>query len=594
MNLNAGPVQVFYENGFLRYLTIGGKEILRMIYFAVRDCDWNTSPINTANEQIEYSDNHFKISYKVFTDFNGIKIDWLVSISGERNGTITFSIDGTAQIDFLKNRTGLCILHPIENVSGSRCIIRHTDDSERIGRFPVMVSPHQPFKNIRSMQWHSADQAWFQLDFTGDIFETEDQRNWTDASFKTYCTPLDLPFPALVKKSDKISQTVIFRPLKAVVNTKSLIDQPPILIAKPMVRRFPIIGFGMNPSNQTLQTAEVSFLKSIGLNYLRADVYFTENNFAETFKNDIEQANLLGLPLELALFFGDNPPDEAYQLIHLLGTDVGIIRSISLYESSSRQTTNELLNQLVPVLRANFPGVNIGGGADANFAEFNRSRLSPELMDYVTFAMNPQVHASDDLTLLENMEGQGFAVKTALKIPGNKEVRVSPVTLKQRFNAVASKEPEERGRIPASDVRQTSFFTAAWALGSVKYLAEAGAAAITFFETTGERGVCWGNSIFPVGYFFRMLMDFKPDIVIPVSCGLPLKVSALLLQKNDKKRLIVANHTSHEQSIYVPEEIQFSVLSTLDAGGGTNTYNIAPTLKKLNVPVEKFLILDEG
>ena len=31
---------------------------------------------------------------------------------------------------------------------------------------------------------------------TGDVFEMEDQRNWTDASFKTYCTPLRQPFPA--------------------------------------------------------------------------------------------------------------------------------------------------------------------------------------------------------------------------------------------------------------------------------------------------------------------------------------------------------------------------------------------------------------
>ena len=34
-----------------------------------------------------------------------------------------------------------------------------------------------------------------ELLFEGDLFETEDQRNWTDASFKTYCTPQELGFP---------------------------------------------------------------------------------------------------------------------------------------------------------------------------------------------------------------------------------------------------------------------------------------------------------------------------------------------------------------------------------------------------------------
>lgn len=30
-------------------------------------------------------------------------------------------------------------------------------------------------------------------EFEGDVFEMEDQRNWTDASYKTYCTPWGCP-----------------------------------------------------------------------------------------------------------------------------------------------------------------------------------------------------------------------------------------------------------------------------------------------------------------------------------------------------------------------------------------------------------------
>ena len=36
---------------------------------------------------------------------------------------------------------------------------------------------------------------WANVAFDGDIFEMEDQRNWTDASYKIYSTPLRLPFP---------------------------------------------------------------------------------------------------------------------------------------------------------------------------------------------------------------------------------------------------------------------------------------------------------------------------------------------------------------------------------------------------------------
>ena len=48
------------------------------------------------------------------------------------------------------------------------------------------------------------------LYFEGDVFETEDQRNWTDASYKTYSTPLDQPYPAKVTKGTALFQRIEF------------------------------------------------------------------------------------------------------------------------------------------------------------------------------------------------------------------------------------------------------------------------------------------------------------------------------------------------------------------------------------------------
>src|SRR5699024_4989680 len=44
--------------------------------------------------------------------------------------------------------------------------------------------------------------------FDGDTFEMEDQRNWTDASFKTYSRPLSLPFPYTVEAGAAVRQAV--------------------------------------------------------------------------------------------------------------------------------------------------------------------------------------------------------------------------------------------------------------------------------------------------------------------------------------------------------------------------------------------------
>ena len=46
------------------------------------------------------------------------------------------------------------------------------------------------------------------VNLDGDMFEMEDQRNWADASYKTYCRPLSQPFPYTLKKGQKVRQAV--------------------------------------------------------------------------------------------------------------------------------------------------------------------------------------------------------------------------------------------------------------------------------------------------------------------------------------------------------------------------------------------------
>ena len=42
----------------------------------------------------------------------------------------------------------------------------------------------------------------------GDAFEMEDQRNWSDASYKTYVRPLRRPWPYSLPKGQKFTQAV--------------------------------------------------------------------------------------------------------------------------------------------------------------------------------------------------------------------------------------------------------------------------------------------------------------------------------------------------------------------------------------------------
>ena len=110
--------------------------------------------------------------------------------------------------DIASNRLGLVVLHP-PAVAGADLVIGGANGGERRTAFPESVSPHQPAMDIRSLAW-THDGVATTATFDGDVFEMEDQRNWTDASYKTYSTPLERPFPVVIADGAVIEQAVVF------------------------------------------------------------------------------------------------------------------------------------------------------------------------------------------------------------------------------------------------------------------------------------------------------------------------------------------------------------------------------------------------
>ena len=99
----------------------------------------------------------------------------------------------------------------------------------------------------------------------------------------------------------------------------------------------------------------------------------------------------------------------------------------------------------------------IGGGTNLYFADLNRSRPNTAGLDAVAYSINPQVHASDERSLMENLEAQRDTVTTARTFCGELPLVVSPVTLKPRFN------PDAVG--PEPDPREPESFRVRWILG---------------------------------------------------------------------------------------------------------------------------------
>ncbi len=208
--LRAGSLTMKFSNGALRYISSGRNELLRMIYAAVRDRDWVTIPAITSNETFEIKPDSFFLKYTCRYISSDIDFTAKFEITGNKDNSMTLWMEGKANSTFRKNRIGFCVLHPVESCAGKPCFITHTNGTVERTVFPESIYPWQLFLDIKSMSWPAFEGTCF-LDFEGDVFETEDQRNWTDSSYKTYSTPLSLSYPVTIGEGTVIRQKINFR-----------------------------------------------------------------------------------------------------------------------------------------------------------------------------------------------------------------------------------------------------------------------------------------------------------------------------------------------------------------------------------------------
>ena len=595
ISLRAGSLTAQYENGSLRYIRQGKVEILRMIYAALRDHNWGTVEAVIQDEKIEKDPNSFHITYRADYCQNDINFKADYMISGSSAG-ITFTMRGVARSSFKKNRIGFCVLHPVKECAGKTCTVKHPDGSQTNGEFPQYISPHQPFKNIRTMRWQPATGVTTEISFTGDIFEMEDQRNWVDASYKTYCTPLELPFPVQVKEGRVIEQTVELK-VQGKISTAAVASEPAFMVSDEKIP-FPRLGFGASYLKETLDSISAARLRELNADHYRFDIRPGERDWSADTARELTNAAVLQAEAEVALHIDPGDLTAFNACIKQLADKAHQIACITVFNSLKKSTDGALLQRVVPVLRSAFPEAAVGAGSNCYFTELNRERTPTELIDYLTFSINPQVHAFDNQSLTETLEGHRYLVESATNFAGNKAIHVSPITFKMRFNpdAIGLESGPAPGELPSTvDPRQLSLFGAAWTLGSIKYLAESGARRITYYETAGWRGLLQGDrdselpekfnavkgQVFPAWQIFKWVLAFKEGSIIPVSGSQPLVIDGLMLQNDKKRRMLVANYSIKPQTVILPATPDR--LSVLDERS-VKAFSRNPD----SLPVEKF------
>jgi len=572
IELHAGPLTMIYEEGDLRYIRLGDREILRRVYVAVRDPNWGTVLPALSNTRMDIASDSFRVIYDVENKQGDIDFFWHGTITGDAQGTITFTMEGVARSTFLRNRIGFCVLHPMRECAGQPCTVWKADGTVEQGVFPELISPHQPFTGMRAISHPVMPDVWAEVRFAGEVFEMEDQRNWTDASYKTYCTPLALPSPVEVREGTKVSQsvtlTLVSREDIPIIQAKPRDASVTLSVGQSPCGPVPRIGLGVASHGQPLSQRELVRLQALNLSHLRIDLSLSQSDYDSMLHQAAAEAGALGVPLEIALHLSDAAAEELGAFAAALEQVRPAVCTWLIFHRAEQSTGEEWVNLARRYLTGYAPGAKFGAGTNVYFAELNRSRPPVGALDLVSYSINPQVHAFDNSSLVETLETQASTVESARQFVGAVPLAISPITLKPRFNphiAGPGPEPPARELPPQVDARQMSLFGAAWTAGSLKYASESGVYSATYYETSGWRGVMeteagspladmfrsWAGAVFPLYHVLADVGEFARGKVIPTTSSDTLKADGLALRQNGRTRVIVANLSPEPQRITV-------------------------------------------
>jgi hypothetical protein len=545
----------------------------------VRDRNWNTVPGTVSGLDVDARDDSFEVRFRVHHTSHDVQFSWDGAINGDNAGRITYSFEGRAERDLEYNRIGLCVHHPWRETAG-RPYRTRTPDGESHGEFPALIGPqlvvngvyHALFPAYDRLEVELEDGGSLLFEFEGDLWETEDHRNWTDANFKTYSTPISLGFPHALEAGRPLAQRITVTP-RGIAAEDEAHGAIRLSIGAPTGTTVPAIGLGLDGDGHVPTDHEAALLTALAPAHVRVEARFDEDDWRESLARARAVAARIGSHLEVSLHFRPEHADTLPAVALALEGGPPVDRMLVILAGGRTSTPEETTPaNLVEIARAAlgtaFPGAAFVGGTEMYFTEINRTRPQTDGWDGVCFSITPQIHAFTDVDVIENLDAQGENVRSAHALAGGKAIHVSPVTIRRRVNFhAAAPDPEPGpGELPSAvDVRQSSLLGAAWTAGSVKYLSEAGCSSVTYYETTGWRGVLErdegtrlpdrfhsnAGELFPLYYPLADATGWRGADVLSCDSEDRLAAIGFAVRADEGTALLVANVTPFPQDVLV-------------------------------------------
>jgi D-apionolactonase len=564
--LTAGPVTVELDGGNLRYIRYQGHEAIRAVSYVVRDEFWGTyNPVLEAMK-VEQSADGFSVSYQAVCRAGAQQFKYEARISGTADGTVRFEGKGTAVTDFLTNRTGFVVLHPVQGVSGRPVTVQHVDGRKVETHFPETIDPKQPIMDVHALSHDVTAGLRVTCTMTGDTFEMEDQRNWTDASYKTYVRPLGLPFPYRLSSGEIVEQAVEIRFAGQPAAARRR-DGPITVRVGGRQGKVPTFGMALEAGDATAALEMAHRLAPLAPRFI-SGFFDARHHAAErvlpAFKALAERLDA-ALALEIVVPDGADPGDALHGVAAAARTAGATAASVAVTWAGDLNfvmpgtvfADNGPLERLYSASRAAFPGVLLGGGSFAYFTELNRKPPPFALLDFVCHTTCAIVHAADDRSVTETIECLPHVIRSGRALFGNRHYRIGPGTIGTRTSPFGSDPPPNpnNGRVTMvrRDPRQRGLLGAAWHLGYSARMCEGGVDSVVLGAAAGDYGLVhmpantahpWYDEfggVYPPYHVMRALYSASGATCRTTEISAPRDVTGLAFETSDGIELWLAN-----------------------------------------------------
>lgn len=521
--------------------------VLRAVRAVVRDRNWDTA--TTVVESI--AEDEGSLELRVRSEGLGSSFTGIVQVTAEADELVV-ACDLRSAEAFETNRTGLVVLHP-PTLADTALTVRHPAGEES-SRFPEAISPHQPVRDIVGLAWH-IDGFNVHVAFDGDVFEMEDQRNWTDASFKTYSRPLDWPFPYVITAGERIRQEIRITVGGGAITRepRTHVDLDRIALV-PTGGDFPLIGLGAAtaPDPGPAATGTASHLT-------------VELDLASpTWRAALERAAASSIPLDVRFVVDPDRPKVLHTAVAAL-TGLLILRVTAFQPSgpAAHVSDSRAIDSLRNALRAEHIDAHVVGGVRSHFTQLNREHQRlPDSLDGIVFTITPLFHALSTEQLVESIAIQRLVAEQAVKIARGRPVHIGPVTLRPRLNDVTTRPQPQSSRfdldegygpqlIQADDPRQVVAELGAWTVASAAALTVPGVHSLTYFEEWGPRGIRAASGLpYPVAEAINALRTIE-GLAAHVGASSDDLVRAVGGRRGNHEVVLVANLDRRKRHVLI-------------------------------------------